>query len=62
MATMILAADRPTAGVVPKPIIDILGDPTLSMGEKLLLLEGLFVHDSTPGSGTEDGRPWRAVG
>jgi len=29
-------------------ILDILHDITLTMGEKLLLIEGLFVHDCAP--------------
>ena len=50
MATMILPVERAEARIgVPKPIQEVLSDITLSMGEKLLLLEGLFVHDSTPG-------------
>jgi hypothetical protein len=50
MATMILPVGRAEARPgAPKLIQEILGDITLSMSEKLLLLEGLFVHDSTPG-------------
>jgi len=49
MATMTLPIERAEDCIcVPKPIQEILSDITLSMGDKLLLLEGLFVHDSSP--------------
>ena len=49
MATMILPVETPGAPAHPgDAILDILHDITLTMGEKLLLIEGLFVHDSTP--------------
>jgi hypothetical protein len=38
----------PTTG--RDPTSAILEDPSLSMGEKLLLIESLFAHDSTDGS------------
>ena len=46
MATMILPVEA--SGAHPRPadaIFEIMHDITLSMGEKLLLIEGLFVHD-----------------
>lgn len=30
------------------PILEIINDPDLTMGEKLLRMEALFVHDSAP--------------
>ena len=30
------------------PILEIMNDPDLSMGEKLLRMEALFAHDSAP--------------
>jgi len=49
MGAMILPAELLEAEVdVPQPVLDVLEDATLTMGEKLLLLEGLFVHDSDP--------------
>ena len=47
----LLEAPRPTrapSALTPgvDPVVAILQDPTLSMGEKLLLIEGLFAHDS----------------
>ena len=56
MATMILAAERPALSAVPKPVAEILSDRSMSIGEKLLPLEGLFVHDSTPGPQVGCGR------
>jgi hypothetical protein len=55
MATMILPAEA--SGVRARPadaVLDIMHDTTLSMGEKLLLIEGLFVHDRTPEPASTD--------
>ena len=38
------APTAPTPG--PDAVREILQDPSLSMGDKLLLIEGLFAHDS----------------
>lgn len=46
MATMV----RPQEALNADPVLDIMEDETLTMGEKLLLLEGLFVHDCPPPS------------
>ena len=59
MATMILPVEA--SGAHPRPadaIFEIMHDITLSMGEKLLLIEGLFVHDCAP-SPTEPGTTFR---
>lgn len=51
MATMILPVDASDTGARPgDAIFAIMHDVTLTMGEKLLLIEGLFVHDGAPES------------
>lgn len=44
MATMV----QPVEALSVDLILDILYDDTLNMGEKLQLIEGLFVHDGPP--------------
>ena len=44
MATMV----QPVEALSADLILDILYDDTLNMGEKLQLIEGLFVHDGPP--------------
>jgi hypothetical protein len=45
--TSVLSPEMAEAGTaLPVPILEILTDDTLSMGEKLLMLEALFVHDA----------------
>lgn len=48
MTTMIRPLEGPNAAAVGETIREILSDISLSMGEKLLLIEGLFVQDTTP--------------
>ena len=38
----------PAAGYSADPILEIMNDADLTLGEKLLLMEALLVHDSTP--------------
>jgi hypothetical protein len=49
MVTMIHHLQPPLAAVDSMgPILEIMNDADLTMGEKLLRMEALFVHDSTP--------------
>ena len=49
MATMIHPLQPPQGAVDSMdPILEIMNDADLTMGEKLLRMEALFVHDSAP--------------
>jgi hypothetical protein len=49
MATMTLPLQPPRAAVdSTDPILEIMNDADLTMGEKLLRMEALLVHDSAP--------------
>ena len=49
MPNLIERSEAPPAATLEEAYIRaILSDDSLSMGERLLLLEGLLVHDSTP--------------
>jgi hypothetical protein len=49
MATTIQRRQPPRPAVESiDPILEILNDPDLTMGEKLLRMEALFAHDSAP--------------
>jgi hypothetical protein len=49
MVTMIHPLEPPQAAAGSiDPILEIMNDADLTMGEKLLRMEALFVHDSSP--------------
>jgi hypothetical protein len=49
MATTIQRQQPPPPAVeLIDPILEIINDPDLTMGEKLLRMEALFAHDSAP--------------
>jgi len=49
MATTIQRQPPPRPAVeLIDPILEIMNDPDLTMGEKLLRMEALFAHDSAP--------------
>jgi hypothetical protein len=49
MATTIQRRQPPRPAVDSlDPILEIMNDPDLTMGEKLLRMEALFAHDSAP--------------
>lgn len=52
-ATLLLVEFPDSPADLKRAITDIVSDAATSMGEKLLLVECLFVHDSTPAEPTE---------